>query len=262
MTRRFPLFSWRATGKSGKSGVIALICATALSACAREPAPQGINDPNENVNRRVHAFNRAVDKSLFRPAANTYGAIVPQPIETGVSNFATNLDAPGDVVNDVLQGNPKDAFKNTSRFLVNTTLGIGGLFDPATELGIAAAPTDFGETLHVWGAKEGRYIEVPFTGPSTTRDFTGTLVDLAFNPLRLVLQPPETYWMTGAKVASTLGDRARYSATYDSILYDSADSYAQARLLYLQNRRFALGQTGTSADGSGDDANFEDPYAQ
>ena len=256
------MFSWPATGKSGRSGAIALICTLALSACAREPAPQGINDPNENVNRRVHAFNRAVDKSLFRPAANTYGKIVPAPIETGISNFATNLDAPGDVINDVLQGNPKDAFKNTTRFLVNTTLGIGGLFDPATELGLASAPTDFGETLHVWGAKEGRYVEVPFIGPSTTRDFTGTLTDLALNPLRLVLQPPETYWMTGAKVASTLGDRARYSATYDSILYESADSYAQARLLYLQNRRFQLGQTSTSSDGSGDDANFEDPYAQ
>lgn len=242
--------------------MIALTLALGLSACAREPQPQGIYDPDEQANRKVHAFNVALDKLLLRPAATTYGKVVPAPIEAGVSNFATNLDAPGDVVNDLLQANPGDALRNTTRFVVNTTIGIGGLFDPATELGLNAAPTDFGETLHVWGAKEGRYVEVPALGPSTTRDFAGTLVDIAFNPLRLVLQPPETYWMNGAKVASTLGDRARYSATYDSILYGSADSYAQARLLYLQNRRFALGQTGTAPDGSGEDVNFEDPYAQ
>lgn len=239
-----------------------LAAVLALSACAREPAPQGINDPNENVNRRVHAFNRALDKALLRPAASAYGSVVPAPIEAGVSNFASNLDGPGDVVNDLLQANPGDALRNSARFVVNTTIGIGGLFDAATELGLNGAPTDFGETLHVWGAKEGRYIEVPVIGPSTGRDFAGTLVDVALNPLRLVLQAPETYWMTGAKVASTLGDRQRYSSTFDSILYESADSYAQARLLYLQNRRFALGQTGSAADGSGDDPNFEDPYAQ
>lgn len=242
-------------------GVFMLIAGLGLAACAREPAPQGMNDPNERTNRQVHAFNRGVDKALLRPAASAYGTIVPAPVEQGISNFATNLDGPGDVVNNLLQARPADAMHNTVRFVINTTIGIGGLFDPATAMGVAGAPTDFGETLHVWGAKEGRYVEVPFLGPSTTRDFTGTLVDVALNPLRLVLETPETYWMTGAKVASTLGDRSRYSATFDSILYDSADSYAQARLLYLQNRRFELGQTVGSAAES-DDANFEDPYAQ
>lgn len=238
-----------------------LIAALTLSACAREPVPQGINDPNEATNRHVHAFNRGVDKALLRPASSAYGKVVPRPVEQGITNFAGNLDAPGDVVNDLLQAKPGDAVHNTVRFLLNSTFGIGGLFDPATAMGIPGAPTDFGETLHVWGAKEGRYVEVPFLGPSTTRDFTGTLVDVALNPLRLVLDAPETYWMTGAKVASTLGDRSRYSSTFDSILYDSADSYAQARLLYLQNRRFELGQTSGSAEAM-DDANFEDPYAQ
>lgn len=221
-----------------------------------------MNDPNEATNRKVHAFNRGVDKALLRPAASAYGSIVPEPVEQGVKNFATNLDVPGDVVNDLLQAKPGEAVHNTLRFVLNTTIGIGGLFDPATPLGLAGKPTDFGETLHVWGSKEGRYVEVPFLGPSTTRDFTGTLVDVAFNPLRLVLETPETYYMTGAKVASTLGDRSRYSETFDSILYDSADSYAQARLLYLQNRRFELGQTGGSGADASDDANFEDPYAQ
>lgn len=260
MIQQTPSFYLPRMTKRLPRGSFVLIAALGLSACAREPVPQEINDPNEATNRQVHAFNRGVDKALLRPAASAYGSVVPQPLEQGISNFATNLDAPGDVVNDLLQAKPGDAMHNTVRFMINTTIGIGGLFDPATAMGVPGAPTDFGETLHVWGAKEGRYVEVPFLGPSTTRDFTGTLVDVALNPLRLVLEAPETYWMTGAKVASTLGDRSRYSSTFDSILYDSADSYAQARLLYLQNRRFELGQTEGGA--ASDDANFEDPYAQ
>ena len=261
MIRQLPSFSFAASRYSRGSGVFVLIACLLLSACARQPAPEGVNDPNEAANRHVHAFNRGVDKALLRPAASAYGTIVPEPVERGVKNFATNLDVPGDVVNDLLQAKAGDALHNTARFVVNSTVGIGGLFDPATPMGLTGAPTDFGETLHVWGSKEGRYIEVPFLGPSTTRDFAGTLVDVGLNPLRLVFETPETYWMTGAKVASTLGDRSRYSETVDSILYDSADSYAQARLLYLQNRRFELGQTEGGAD-AGDDVNFEDPYAQ
>lgn len=261
MIRRLPSFSLRRSGKVGERGALALIAVLGLSACAREPAPQGINDPNEATNRYVHSFNRGVDKALLRPAASAYGKVLPEPVERGVANFASNLDGPGDVINNLLQANPEDAMHNTVRFVINTTIGIGGLFDPATPMGLAGSPTDFGETLHVWGAKEGRYVEVPFLGPSTTRDFTGTLVDVAMNPLRLVFETPETYWMTGAKFASTLGDRSRYSDTVDSILYESADSYAQARLLYLQNRRFELGQADGSADANAD-ANFEDPYAQ
>ncbi len=261
MIRRLPSFSFDRRRNSRLRGVFALIAVTAVAACGAKPAPQGFNDPNEATNRSIHDFNRGVDRVLLRPAASAYGKIVPEPVETGVNNFANNLDVPVDVVNDLLQAKPGDAAKNTLRFVLNTTIGIGGLFDPATPLGLPGEKTDFGETLHVWGAKEGRYVVVPFLGPSTTRDFAGTLVDVALNPLRLVLEAPETYYMTGAKVASTLGDRSRYSETFDSILYGSADSYAQTRLLYLQNRRFELGQSGSGPDAA-DDANFEDPYAQ
>lgn len=261
MILRLPSFSFLPWVNSGKSGAFVLIVSAALSGCAREPAPQGINDPNEAVNRHVHAFNRGIDKALLRPAASAYGSVVPEPVERGVQNFASNLDAPGDVINDLLQANPADAAGNSLRFVINSTVGIAGLFDPATAIGLPGSATDFGETLHVWGAKEGRYVEVPFMGPSTTRDFSGNLVDLLLNPLRLVFDAPESYWITGSKVASTLGDRARYSATFDSVLYESADSYAQTRLLYLQNRRFELGQTTGTAQTS-DEANFEDPYAE
>ena len=235
--------------------LLATVLATSLAGCAQAPAPQGITDPREAENREVHAFNQGLDKALVRPAAGAYGSVLPAPIKRGVANFASNLDAPGDVANNLLQGRIGNAGQNTLRFAVNTIMGIGGLFDAATAIGLPGKPTDFGETLHVWGAGEGNYVELPFVGPSTERDFVGIIVDVALNPVRLALPAPEASYATVAKVASKLGDRDRYSEIVDQILYESADSYAQSRLLYLQNRRFALGQTAT-------DDNFEDPYAQ
>jgi phospholipid-binding lipoprotein MlaA len=239
----------------------ALAAAAFLAGCAAPPAT-GINDPDEAQNREVHAFNRAVDRTLFKPASGAYGGVVPEPVRQGVSNFAGNLDLPGDVVNNVLQGRLGKAAENTLRFAINTTIGIGGLFDPARALGVNGDPTDFGETLHVWGAAEGAYHELPFLGPSTDRDTMGALVDFALNPVRLAFPDDAGAATTAAAVASTLGDRYRFSGTFDSILYDSADSYAQARLLYLQNRRFELGQE-AGTDGTGDDFvdPYEDPYA-
>jgi len=226
-----------------------------LAACAAPPPSATINDPEEAKNRDIHAFNVALDKALVRPASDVYGSIVPPPVQRGVSNFASNLDVPGEVVNQLLQGRPGYALENTFRFAVNTVIGIGGLFDPATAIGVPGRRTDFGETLHVWGAGEGVYVELPGLGPSTERDAVGKVVDILMNPVSLLLPSPESYYVSGVKLASKVGDRHRYSATIDSILYDSADGYAQARMLYLQNRRFELGQVVPDAD-------FEDPYAQ
>lgn len=265
MTLAVLLPSFGPSAKPSKPARLAVLgLALLASACGPAAVPSGITDPNEAHNREVHAFNRGVDRALLRPTANTYSNILPEPIEDGVSNFAQNLDAPGDVVNNVLQLRLGKAAENTLRFAINSTLGIGGLFDPATAMGVAGDPTDFGETLHVWGAPEGEYAEVPFIGPTTGRDTVGLIVDVALNPVRLALPNPESYYATGAKVASGLSNRARYGDTVDSILYESADSYAQTRLLYLQNRRFELGQTsGDAATGFEDPyADFEDPYAE
>lgn len=239
-----------------RPAVAAAGLALLVSACGPAAVPSGIADPNEAHNRQVHEFNRGLDRNLLRPTATTYSRILPEPVETGISNFASNLDAPGDVVNNVLQLRLGKAAENTLRFAINSTIGIGGLFDPATALGVAGDPTDFGETLHVWGAPEGQYVEAPFVGPSTSRDMVGLVVDVALNPVRLALPNPEAGYATVAKISSGLSNRARFSDTVDSILYESADSYAQARLLYLQNRRFELGR-----DTAGGEAGFEDPYA-
>ncbi|ACM02123.1 MlaA family lipoprotein [Cereibacter sphaeroides] len=236
-------------------GALFALLGAFVSACAGSANPtQAINDPDEADNRQIHEFNKSVDKAVLRPASRAY-AVLPDPVERGINNFADNLDLPGETLNSLLQGRPGAAVENAARFVVNTTIGIGGLFDPAHAMGIEGRNTDFGETLYVWGANEGVYGEVPFLGPRTERDLVGDVVDVALNPLRLIVPSGVRTAGRAAEAGSILGDRARYSETIDSVLYESADSYSQTRLLYLQNRRFELGQTGGA-----DDA-YIDPYA-
>ncbi len=232
--------------------VMAVCClmGAVLGGCARASDPLTTNDPIEPFNRQVHAFNRSVDKAVLRPVSRSTKGGGEGAARIG--DFASNLGKPGDIVNNILQLRLIKATENTLRFGMNTVFGVGGLFDVATAAGMPLNDTDFGETLHIWGVGEGAYLELPFVGPSTERDLVGSLVDLAIDPLSR-LPRRERLAATAAKVAATIGDRGRYSETVDSVLYDSADSYAQARLLYLQNRRYQLGQTA-------DDAAFVDPY--
>lgn len=220
--------------------LLALLILGALGACAR-PAGSGPNDPYEVQNRATHQGNIALDKALVRPSANAYGSVLPDPVRESVGNFSRNLSLPGFVVNNILQGDIKGAGQNGMRFLFNTVFGLGGILDPASDAGLFAAKTDFGETLYVWGVPEGNFVVLPVIGPSTERHMVGRVVDLFTNPLINSFPEPEKYYELAASTASRLGDRYRFSNTVDSIYYDSADSYAQARLLYLQNRRFQLG---------------------
>ncbi|MEL7098155.1 MAG: VacJ family lipoprotein [Pseudomonadota bacterium] len=233
-----------------------------LGACATPgPGADGINDPYEPSNRKVHAFNRGLDRALVRPAARGYTSVLPDDVEDSIGHFSQNLGRPSLVVNALLQGDLEGAGLSTVRFLTNTVLGFGGLFDVASDFAIPDHDTDFGETLYVWGAPEGAYLELPVLGPSTTRHAVGRFVDLFTNPLTYDLPEPERYYGTAASVSSRLSDRGRFSDTVDGILYESADSYAQARLIYLQNRRFELGASvaDTSLDPYADP--YEDPYA-
>ena len=246
---------------AGVGQISALLAAVVLlGACAAAPAPSGINDPYEARNRDVHEFNRGLDRGVVGPASKGYGGILPEPLRRGLGNVARTLDIPGDIANNLLQLRVADAAQNTLRLGVNLTMGVAGIFDASTALGLAGKPTDFGETLHVWGVGEGAYLELPFVGPSTSRDAVGMVVDVALNPVVLVLAEREVLAGTVLKLLTRLGDRDRFSETVESVLYDSADSYAQTRLLYLQNRRFELGQgDGSAADGA-EDEGFIDPY--
>jgi len=241
----------------GGLGLASIAAFALLSACTPANSGSGLNDPYEKQNRTVHRFNLAFDSTLFGNRTQK-GIIptIPKPITIGFSNFASNLAMPSTILNDLLQLKLAPAGQNTLRFALNTTVGIGGLFDPAGVLGIDAKKTDFGETLYVWGVPEGAYLEIPLLGPSTERDWAGTLVDVAINPVNTVLKAPDRAYATGAILTAKAGNRQRFADTYESILYDSADSYAQSRLIYLQNRHYSLGVADDSPDPT------EDPYAQ
>lgn len=214
----------------------------ALAACT--PAPPGVDiwDPWEAENRARHEANQGVDR-LIAGEGGGIAAALPAPVYLGVSNFAANAGAPSDTLNYLLQGRIGHATESTFRFILNTTLGIGGLFDFAGAIGLEGRRTDFGETLHVWGVREGAYLELPFIGPATERDAAGYAVDLLIDPLNALrpgLRGRAVGARTGARVAARIGDREAYSDFFDALIAESEDSYARARLLYLQYRRFQL----------------------
>ena len=222
-------------------------------------APDAIHDPYEAQNRKIHAFNKGVDTAVLRPVARGYGKVANDDLKTVIGNVATNLSTPNYMVNNLLQGDLGGFGRNLYRVVINSTLGIGGLFDPASEISkIDVVDADFGMTLAQWGAPEGAYVELPLLGPATERDAIGRIVDLFTNPLSYTIAGPERHVGTASQVLDRIGDRDRFGDTIDSVLYDSADSYAQTRLIYLQSRRFALGQDGQ--DPYSDP--YEDPYAQ
>ena len=231
------------------------LLASGCSVGSSTPVQGDIRDPYETQNRRVHEFNRKIDTKFFRnfdDSDKTSSAAV-EGLKNNVSNVADTVSIPGEVVNQILQGQLGSAAANTLRFAVNATFGLGGLDDVASDLMIAQYDTDFGETLHVWGVGEGAYLELPLLGPSTERDAVGQVVDLFTNPLTYVLDTPARVAMTGVKVADKSFDREKYGETLDSVLYDSADSYTQIKLIYVQARRFELGVEPEIAD--------DDPYA-
>lgn len=232
-----------------------LLCSV-LSACASRPTDLResgeVFDPYEGTNRSIHAFNRGVDRVAFRPASKGYVTVVPAPMVTSFSNFAENLSMPGRFVNALLQGDLKVAGNALARFTMNSTIGFAGLADPATEFEVPEVDTDFGETLHVWGFDEGAYVELPLFGPSTSRDAVGIVVDFFTNPIGYAENLPADNIETYAEIVRRMGNRGNYSDTVDAILYESADSYSQSRLIYLQNRRFQLGQS--------DEASEIDPF--
>lgn len=230
-----------------------LLLPLGLAACGPAPIPTGINDPMESQNRAIHEVNTALDSAVVRPVSRVYGEGMPGPGQRVISNVGENVALPSFIANGLLQADFASVSTNTLRFLVNTTVGVGGIFDPAGAMGLHADQTNFGETLHKWGVGEGNFVMLPVIGPTTERDMAGMAVDVFLNPLRFVLPTAEANWASGFQIVAGLGDRARYSDTVDSVLYESADSYAQTRLLYLQNRRYELGQTTSDED-------FVDPY--
>ena len=195
-------------------------------------------DPWEKLNRRVHRFNMVIDRRVAKPLATAYVHVVPRPVRLGVSNFFNNLGQPVSALNALLQGKPKQAGQSAGRFLLNTTLGIGGLFDPATAANLPNRSEDFGQTLGVWGWKRSRYVELPLFGPRTLRDVFGMAGDSPLSPTRQVEDDKVRVFLQGLQLVDV---RAQLLST-DSFREGAADDYALVRDAWLQRRNYQIGE--------------------
>jgi phospholipid-binding lipoprotein MlaA len=217
--------------------LVALVCLASLAGCATAPtAKRDPRDPFERINRKTYAFNSALDRSVLRPTARAYHKVTPNFIETGVSNFFDNLSTPRTIICDLLQGKLKASLSDTGRLLLNSTLGLGGLLDPATDAGLAKNDEDFGQTFGKWGAGPGPYIVLPFLGPSDLRDGIGRFPDALAWPLSYVEEDKVRYGLYGVYVIDT---RTRLLSV-DDALKQAYDPYAFMRNAYLQRRQYLV----------------------
>ncbi len=208
-----------------------------LSACAtRAPTRSDPRDPWEGMNRATYAFNDKFDKAIFRPVARGYRNAVPHVVQTGIRNVFDNVDTTIIMVNDLLQGQFTPFMHDTSRLLVNTVIGIGGLFDPATAMGLEKNDRDFGQTLGKWGLQPGPYLVLPFLGPSDVRDTVGKVGDTYGTPRTYI---KNTYWNYGSWLLEKVDARSRYLEA-DHLIDSAYDPYAFLRNAYLQNRQFKV----------------------
>ncbi|MEO7773938.1 MAG: VacJ family lipoprotein [Steroidobacteraceae bacterium] len=216
------------------------VLATLLTFAGCASLPQGARpDPRdrfERFNRSMFAFNQTLDKAVARPIAVGYRKITPKPVRTSVSNFFGNLGYPTVIVNDLLQGKLKPFAQDTGRLLVNTTIGIGGLFDPATRMGLGANDEDLGQTFGKWGIRSGPYLMLPLMGPSSIRDGVGSVGDHFTHPRTYIGDPYVRYGLTAFELVSK---REELLET-DSVLNKSFDPYAFVRTAYLQRREYQV----------------------
>lgn len=215
-----------------------LLIALLLPGCASLPegTERSEQDPWERYNRAVYSFNDAVDTAVLRPVAKGYRAVTPDPVEHGVTNFFNNLAYPVVILNQFLQGDFGDGAKDTGRFLFNTVVGVAGIFDPATSIGLERNNEDFGQTLAVWGVPAGPYFVLPFLGPSTVRDTVGTYADSEADPLFNRIDSPERYYLLGLRIV----DLRAQLLDVDSQLRSAYDPYTFMRDAYLQRREYLV----------------------
>jgi len=198
---------------------------------AKNPA-----DPWEPGNRRVFAFNQAVDRAALRPVAKAYEATLPQWMRTSVTNFFKNLDMPITIANQLLQGKPKEAGQDTLRFAMNTTLGIGGLFDPASDANLPVHDEDLGQTLGRWGVPPGPYLMLPLLGPSHVRDLPSNVFNRFLQPFYWYDSGNERWISLGLSIVNT---RARL-LPLDAALERTYDPYGFIRDAYMQRRLYQV----------------------
>lgn len=202
------------------------------SACTSMRAPSE-SDPLEGFNRTVDGFNQVVDKALVKPLAQGYDKVTPPEVKTVIGNFFSNLDDISVAFNNLLQGKPKAAGSDITRFALNTTVGIVGLADVATELGFPKNDEDFGQTLGVWGVGSGPYLVLPLLGPSTLRDAPARVVDAPLDPL---YHYDDVRVRNSLFVVNLVNTRARLLPATDLVERVALDQYAFVRDAYLKRR--------------------------
>lgn len=205
------------------------------SGCAHRPTYDPA-DPLEPLNRRIFAFNNGVDRYVARPVAQAYVDTVPAPVRRGIGNFLSNLTYPIVIVNSLLQLKLKQAAHDTGRFLFNTVVGLGGVLDPASDIGLTRNNEDFGQTLGHWGVGEGWFLMLPFLGPSTNRDFVGFIADGFTNPTFYVGGPYRDEVRASLLALEVIEIRAGLLGT-EQLLEQQFDPYVFLRSAYLERRR-------------------------
>jgi phospholipid-binding lipoprotein MlaA len=224
--------------------VVALL---SLQGCASPPPPgdqealaeyNETNDPLEPTNRFFYKVNNGLDTILLRPAAQAYRYVVPSPVRNGIHNALANISSPVLLSNDMLEAKPRRAGDTLMRFVINTTAGVGGVLDVASDLGYPAHDADFGLTLALWGLPEGPFLFLPVLGPSDPRDAVGFGVDIALDPFTWVGQGDVITALNYSRfVVSALDQRERVLDALDQIKKTALDPYATFRSLYRQHRQ-------------------------
>ena len=237
----------------------ALLALLAVSACATRPPAndreavaefEANNDPAEPFNRAMYGVNDAIDRAVLEPVARGYRYVVPRPVRQGITNVLSNARSPVVLANDALQGETQRFGTTLGRFLLNSTLGVGGIFDVAKELGLPAHSEDFGQTLAVAGVREGPYLFLPLLGPSNPRDLVGFVAGILADPLTWLtfgnaqVAGTASYIRSGATVVST---REGLLDTVQGVRDTSLDPYATLRSAYRQTRAREIRNTPEAA---------------
>lgn len=250
------LWEWKMGSRKSVRHMLGMLamCASLVATSACTHAPQGPNvttenlnvdqDPLEGMNRGVYRFNYAVDKGILKPAAQIYRGVVPEPGREMVTNFLGNWYSPVVFTNSVLQGDPQNSFATLWRFLLNTTFGVGGLFDFASAAGLKNRPADFGETLAMYGVCSGPYIVLPILGPSNARDALGRLTDAFINPFNYI----DSGLSMSIAGATAIDARSNNMKLLDDIYSSSLDPYSTFRSGYIQKRASDIRRAETSRD--------------
>jgi phospholipid-binding lipoprotein MlaA len=234
-----------------------VIISTATTSQAVTPRAVNPDDPYEPFNRVMFKFNDTIDKVILKPVATVYNKVVPKPLLKGVSNIFSNIDNIPTVINDVLQFNFYQAVSDSWRFVVNTTIGIAGFFDPAQHIGLEPNYEDLGLTFAHWGWKDSNYLVLPFIGPSTVRDGVAWPINYEFMTLYPYIKPIGTrYSIYAVSLISKRADLLRYGNVMDQA---AVDRYVFLRNAYLQNRSYRIERNKQLSDPYLNKSNLEKP---